>query len=136
MYHRFATAAREAGTAVAATTGATIAILVALAVVNQAVNVGATACFAASAHADRLRTFVFWQIVGGFFGLGVQLTFAGLVRYWSLTAANVIGIGLAFVSAQLFAAYLIFHESFHTPQWLGTAFVFAGVVLVAVGHRW
>ena len=65
----------------------------------------------------------------------MQLSFAGLVRFWSLTAANVIGIGVAFVSAQLFVAYLIFNESFQAPQWLGTAFVFVGLVLVAVGHR-
>jgi drug/metabolite transporter (DMT)-like permease len=136
MNNRFVAAIRGTGGAVAATTGATVAIVVALAVVNQVVNVGATACFAASAHADRWRTFFFWQVVGGLFGLGVQLSFAGLVRFWSLTAANVIGIGVAFVSAQIFAAYLIFNESFHAPQWLGTAFVFVGVVLIAVGHRW
>jgi drug/metabolite transporter (DMT)-like permease len=135
MHNRFLTALRGTGTAVGAATGATVALVVALAVANQAVNVGATACFAASAHADRFRTFVFWQVVGGIFGLGVQLTFAGLVRFWSLTAANVVGIGVAFVSAQVFAAYLIFNESFHAPQWLGTAFVFVGLILVAAGHR-
>lgn len=135
MAHRFLTALRGTGSTVAMGTGATVAIVLALAVVNQVVNVGATACFAASAHADRLRTFFFWQVIGGVFGLCVQLSFAGLVRFWSLTAANVVGIGVAFVSAQLFAAYLIFNESFQTPQWLGTAFVFVGLVLVAVGHR-
>ncbi|HTX70748.1 MAG TPA: hypothetical protein VMH50_16605 [Thermoleophilia bacterium] len=138
MTNRFLTAIRGTGTgtAAAATTGATVAIIVALVVFNQIVNVGATASFAASAHADRLRTFLFWQIVGGVFGLGVQLSFAGLVRFWSLMAANVIGIGVAFVSAQVFAAYLIFNESFHPAQWIGTALVFAGLVLVAVGHSW
>jgi drug/metabolite transporter (DMT)-like permease len=135
MAQRFLTTLRGAGSAVAASTGATVAIVLALAVVNQAVNVGATACFAASAHAERLRTFLFWQVIGGIFGLGVQLSFAGLVRFWSLTAANVIGIGVAFVSAQVFAAYLIFNESFQVPQWVGTGFVFIGLVLVAVGHR-
>jgi drug/metabolite transporter (DMT)-like permease len=135
MAHRFLTALRGSGSVVAAGTGATVAIILALAVVNQAVNVGATACFAASAHADRFRTFLFWQVIGGIFGLGVQLSFAGLVRFWSLTAANVIGIGVAFVSAQLFAAYLLFNESFQVPQWVGTGFVFVGLLLVAVGHR-
>jgi drug/metabolite transporter (DMT)-like permease len=135
MAHRFLTALRGTRSAVAVSAGTTVAIILALAVVNQAVNVGATACFAASAHAERFRTFVFWQVIGGIFGLGVQLSFAGLVRFWSLTAANVIGIGVAFVSAQVFAAYLLFNESFHAPQWLGTAFVFIGLVLVAAGHR-
>jgi drug/metabolite transporter (DMT)-like permease len=135
MAHRILTALRGTGSVVALGTGATVAVVLALAVVNQAVNVGATACFAASAHADRLRAFLFWQVIGGFFGLAVQLSFAGLVRFWSLTAANVVGIGVAFVSAQVFAAYLIFNESFQAPQWLGTAFVFLGLVLVAAGHR-
>jgi drug/metabolite transporter (DMT)-like permease len=135
MAHRILTALRGTGSVVALGTGTTVAVVLALAVVNQAVNVGATACFAASAHADRLRAFLFWQVIGGFFGLAVQLSFAGLVRFWSLTAANVVGIGVAFVSAQVFAAYLIFNESFQAPQWLGTAFVFLGLVLVAAGHR-
>ena len=134
MGNRFLTAVRGTRPALAAVTGTTFAIVLGLVLVNQIVNVGATACFAASAHADKLRTFLFWQIVGGFFGLAVQLSFAGLVRFWSLTAANVIGIGVAFVSAQLFVAYLIFNESFQAPQWLCTAFVFVGLVLVAVGH--
>ena len=135
MAHRFLTALRGTRSAVAMSAGATVAVVLALAVVNQAVNVGATACFAASAHADRFRTFLFWQVIGGIFGLGVQLSFAGLVRFWSLTAANVIGIGVAFISVQLFAAYLLFNESFQVPQWVGTGFVFVGLVLVAVGHR-
>ena len=135
MAHRFLTALRGTRSAVAMSAGATVAVVLALAVVNQAVNVGATACFAASAHADRFRTFLFWQVIGGIFGLGVQLSFAGLIRFWSLTAANVIGIGVAFISVQLFAAYLLFNESFQVPQWVGTGLVFVGLVLVAVGHR-
>ena len=117
--------------AFAAVTAAQIALVFGILVANQFFNVGSTACFAASAHADRIKVFVFWQIVGGLFGLGVQLSYAGLVRYWSLPAANVLGIGLAFVSVQAFTAYLIFHESFNRPQWVGTAFVFVGIVLVA-----
>jgi len=97
MGKRFLTAVRGTKPAVTAVTGMSVVIVLALILVNQPVNVGATARFAAS--------------------------------------ANVIGIGVAFVSAQLFAAYLIFNKSFQVPQWLGTAFVFVGVVLVAVGHR-
>jgi len=110
-------------------------VVVAVVAVNQFFNVGATLSFAASGHAERLRTFVAWQIVGGVFGLGVNITFAGLVRYWSLSFANVTGIGLAFVSAQVFAAYMVLHEPFAWPQWLGTSLVFVGVILIAVGHR-
>ena len=116
--------------------GALQALVVLVVVVaNQFFNVGATLSFAASGHAERLRTFIAWQIIGGLFGLGVNLTFAGLVRYWSLSFANVTGIGLAFVSAQVFAAYMVLHEPFAWPEWLGTGLVFAGVILIAVGHR-
>ncbi len=117
--------------ALATVTAAQIALVLGIVVANQFFNVGSTACFAASAHADRIKIFIFWQIIGGLFGLGVQLSYAGLVRYWSLPAANVIGIGLAFVAVQAFTAYLIFHESFHWPQWIGTSLVFAGIILVA-----
>jgi drug/metabolite transporter (DMT)-like permease len=135
MSTRFSSVPHGMKSAVTAFLGLQTAFLLLIILLNQAFNVGATACFAASGHADRWRIFIFWQIVGGFFGLGVQLSFAGIVRYWSVTGANVVGVGLAFLSVQLFAAYLIFHESFAAPQWLGTAFVFVGVVLVAAGHR-
>ena len=110
-------------------------VIFGIVVANQFFNVGATLSFAASGHAERLRTFIAWQIIGGFFGLGVNLTFAGLVRYWSLSFANVTGIGLAFVSAQVFAAYMVLHEPFAWPEWLGTSLVFVGVVLIAIGHH-
>ncbi len=135
MGHRYLAAIRGIKPALVTFFGLQAIIVLLIAVLNQAFNVGATACFAAAGHADRWRTFILWQIVGGLFGLGVQLSFSGLVRFWSITAANVIGIGVAFVSAQLFVAYLIFNESFHLPQWIGTGMVFAGLILVAVGHR-
>jgi drug/metabolite transporter (DMT)-like permease len=110
-------------------------VILGLVVVNQFFNVGATLSFAASGHAEKLRTFVAWQIIGGVFGLGVNLTFAGLVRYWSLSFANATGIALAFVSAQVFAAYMVLHEPFAWPEWLGTSLVFVGVMLIALGHH-
>src|SRR5512143_3754184 len=93
---------------------------------NQFFNVGASASFALSGWADSTRMFVLWQIIGGLFGLGTQLTFAGLVRFTSLGVANVIGNGLAYVSIQVFAAYVLFHEEFNLTQWAGAAFVFIG----------
>lgn len=131
MQDRLRGIGRVARPALAAFAGTQALIVLGIAVLNQAFNVGATSCFAASGHAHRLRTFALWQIVGGVFGLGVQLSFAGLVRYWSIMGANMIGIGLAFVSAQVFAAYMIFHESFHWQQWVGTALVFGGILLVS-----
>jgi drug/metabolite transporter (DMT)-like permease len=131
MHDRLHSLSRVGRPVLAAFAGTQALVVFGIAILNQAFNVGATSCFAASAHAHRLRTFVIWQIVGGVFGLGVQLSYAGLVRFWSITGANMIGIGLAFVSAQVFAAYMIFHETFHWQQWLGTALVFGGILLVS-----
>ncbi len=101
---------------------------------NQFFSVAASASFALSGWANTARVFVLWQIIGGLLGLGVQLTFAGLVRLTSLGMANVIGNGLAYVSVQVFAAYVLFHEEFSTTQWAGAAFVFIGIALIALGH--
>ena len=32
------------------------------------------------------------------------------------------------------SAYMLFHESFSALQWAGAAFVFIGIVLIALGH--
>jgi drug/metabolite transporter (DMT)-like permease len=117
----------------AAWTQASIAL--GLLVVNQVANVGCYTLFALSGRADRRRTFIVLQILGGFFGLFTQLTFAGLVRYASLPFANAAGIGLAFVSAQVFSAALLLREPFTILQWAGTALVFVGVLLIAAGQQ-
>jgi drug/metabolite transporter (DMT)-like permease len=106
-----------------------------LLMVNQAANVGCYTLFALSGRTDRWRTFVILQILGGCFGLFTQLSFAGMVRYAGLPFANAAGIGLAFVSAQVFSAALILHEPFSTQQWMGTGLVFAGVLLIAAGAK-
>ena len=106
----------------------------ALVLANQLFNVGATAGFAMSGRAASTQLFLLWQVVGSAFGLGAQVTFAGLVRFLSLRVANAIGIGLAFVSAQVFGAFVLFREPFAPAQWLGTALVFAGTLLIALGR--
>jgi drug/metabolite transporter (DMT)-like permease len=105
-----------------------------LLVVNQAANVDCYTLFALSGRADRWRTFILLQILGGIFGLFTQLSYAGMVRYASLPFANATGIGLAFVSAQVFSAALLLREPFTLLQWAGTAFVFVGVLLIAAGQ--
>jgi drug/metabolite transporter (DMT)-like permease len=104
-----------------------------LAVLNQIMNAGATTGFAMSGRSGNFKGFLLWQIIGSAFGLGTQLTFAGLVRYSSVQWASAIGIGLAFVSAEVFSAYAIFREAFSRLQWLGVAFVFIGLILIAWG---
>ena len=100
---------------------------------NQALNVGATTGFALSGTSATPQRFVFWQIVGSVFGFGTQLSFAGLVHFSSLEFANAIGIGLAFVSAQIFSAYIFFHVPFTALQWFGTGLVFIGILCIALG---
>ena len=101
---------------------------------NQLFNVGATTGFALSGRAQGVGRFVVWQAVGSVFGFGAQITFAGLARFLSVRLANAIGIGLAFVSAQLIGAFLLFGEPFAPVQWIGTALVFAGVLCIALGR--
>lgn len=118
-----------------ASAGIVQALLIAgLVLLNQAFNVAATIGFARSGLAGSAAAFVGWQIVGSLFGLGTQVTFAGMVRFFSLKFANSVGIGLAFVSAQIFSAYVFFHEPFSAVQWLGTALVFLGILFIALGH--
>ena len=120
---------------VIASPGLVQALLIsALVLLNQGFNVAATIGFARSGLADSLTSFVGWQIVGSAFGLGTQITFAGMVRFLSLRFANAIGIGLAFVSVQIFGAYVSFHEPFTAAQWFGTVFVFIGILFIALGH--
>ncbi len=109
-------------------------LILGLVLLNQILNVGATVGFALSGLANGAGTFVLGQAVGSVFGLGAQFTFAGMVRFFSLRFANAIGIGLAFFSAQLFGAYVFFHEPFTGVQWAGTALVFVGILLIALGR--
>ncbi|HEY70067.1 MAG TPA: hypothetical protein G4O08_05720 [Anaerolineae bacterium] len=109
-------------------------LILGIAVLNQIVNIGATTSFAISGRSESFKDFLIWQIIGSAFGLGTQLTFAGLVRFASVQLASAIGIGLAFVSAEVFSAYLIFREGFSGVQWLGVAFVFLGLMLIAWGR--
>jgi drug/metabolite transporter (DMT)-like permease len=104
-----------------------------LAVLNQVMNVGATTGFAISGRSENMKGFLIWQIIGSVFGLGTQLTFAGLVRFSSVQWASAIGIGLAFVSAEVFSAYAIFREAFSRMQWAGVVLVFVGLILIAGG---
>ena len=123
------------GTLFAGATWTPALLALGLLVVNQVANVGCYTLFALSGRTDRWRTFIILQILGGFFGLFTQLTFAGLVRYASLPFANATGIGLAFVSAQVFSAALLLREPFTLMQWGGTGLVFAGVLLIAAGQQ-
>jgi drug/metabolite transporter (DMT)-like permease len=101
---------------------------------NLVTNVGATTGFAISGRSHTSRGFIVWQIIGGFFGLGTQLTFAGLVRFTSVQIASAVGIGLAFLLAEVVSAYFVFHETFTNVQWLGVIITFLGLLLIIWGR--
>jgi drug/metabolite transporter (DMT)-like permease len=107
--------------------------MLSLTVLNQLMNIGATSAFAVSGKSETSRSFLAWQLIGSIFGLGTQLTFAGLVRASSVQLASAIGIGLAFLSAEIFSAYGLFHEPFTRVQWLGVLAVFLGLVFIIYG---
>jgi drug/metabolite transporter (DMT)-like permease len=115
-------------------TGRGVAMLGVVIVVNQVMNVSATTFFALSGEAHTFKRFILYQIIGGLFGLGINLTYAGLVRYSSVQSAAAIGIGLSFVTVQVFSSYLFLHAGFTAWQWLGVSLVFAGILFIAFGR--
>ena len=74
--------------------------------INQIMNVGATTFFALSGGTHSVKRFILYQIIGGLCGLGINLTYAGMVRFSSVETAAAIGTGLSFVSVQIFSSYL------------------------------
>ena len=134
--HRFRTIHQSLPTARPSLAGGTrgVAITLGLAALNQLMNIGATTGFAISGRSVIARNFLVWQIIGSAFGLGTQLTFAGLVRFSSVQLASAVGIGLAFLSAEVVTTYGIFHEPFTHTQWLGVVAVFFGLMLLIWGR--
>jgi drug/metabolite transporter (DMT)-like permease len=106
-----------------------------LAGLNVIANIGATTAFAVSGRSQTLRTFILWQILGSAFGMGTQLTFAGMVRFSNVQLAAAVGIGLAFLSAEVFTSFTLFRETFTRIQWGGVAAIFLGLMLVIWGGR-
>lgn len=105
-----------------------------LAGLNIVVNIGATTAFAISGRSDTVRNFLVWQLIGSGFGLATQLTFAGMVRFSSVQLASAVGIGLAFVSAEIVTSHAFFHEPFSRLQWVGVGVVFVGLMLLIWGR--
>jgi drug/metabolite transporter (DMT)-like permease len=46
-----------------------------------------------------------------------------------------VGIGLAFLSAEIFTSFALFKETFTRNQWAGVAAIFVGLMLVIWGGR-
>ncbi len=106
------------------------ALLPAFFVANLLFNVLASTGFKLSAQSPDWRRFLFWQIVGNLSGFIAVLTLTGILRYVPLSVAYPVTMGLAVVGVQVLAAALLFRETVSPAQWLGTALVVAGILLI------
>lgn len=97
---------------------------------NLACNVLANASFKFSAMATNWRGFLAWQVAGNLAGFITVLTLTGLLKYLPLSLAYPTTMGLAILGVQVIAARWIFHETILPAQWLGVAFIIAGIWLI------
>jgi len=93
-------------------------------------NVAANASFKAAALSPNWRGFLSWQVAGNLAGFVTVLALTGLLKFIPLAVAFPVTTGLAVIGVQVAAAALIFHESISATQWLGTAVIVAGILLV------
>lgn len=97
---------------------------------NAVFSILANASFKVSAHSPSWRSFLTWQVIGNLAGFVGVLTLTGLLRYVPLHVAYPVTSGLAVIGVQVIAARWVFQESVSPAQWLGTAFVVLGIVLI------
>lgn len=105
-------------------------IIFVLFLANFLFNVLANASFKISAHSPDWRRFLLWQVIGNLSGFITVLTLTGLLRYIPLSVAFPITTGLAVVGVQVLAAAWFFREPVSPAQWLGTALVVVGILLI------
>lgn len=105
-------------------------VVFALFLANFLFNVLANASFKVSAHSPDWRRFLFWQVIGNLSGFITVLTLTGLLRYIPLSVAFPVTTGLAVVGVQVLAAAWVFREPISPAQWLGTALIVAGILLI------
>jgi len=98
---------------------------------NIVFQIIANSGFKRAAAASDWRGFLAWQIIGNLAGLGSVLTITGLLRFLPLSVVFPVTTGFAVIGIQVFAAWLLFHESISSTQWLGTVLVVLGIVLIA-----
>lgn len=90
-------------------------------------NVG----FKLSAASHIWKTFLLWQVAGNLAGFAGVLAFTGLLRLVPLHIAYPITQGLSVIAVQVLVARLLFRETVGMLQWVGTALVIAGIVLIS-----
>ncbi len=105
-------------------------ITLALVLGNLVFNIAANASFKVSALSPTWRGFLTWQVVGNLAGFITVLTLTGLLRYIPLHTAFTVTTGLAVLGVQIGAAAWLFREPISRADWVGTAFIVLGILLV------
>ncbi|MBC7232333.1 MAG: hypothetical protein H5T68_03710 [Chloroflexi bacterium] len=88
--------------------------------------------FKLSAASNIWSRFLFWQVAGNLAGFAGVLVFTGLLRLVPLHVAYPITQGLSVIAVQVVVARLLFQETVRAWQWVGSALVIAGIVLISV----
>jgi len=109
-------------------------VIISLVLAYLVMAVVANVSFKRSAGSSDWRGFLQWQVVGNVAGFCSVLSLTGLLRYIPLHLAYTFTMGLGFVAVQVFGARLIFHEAITTGQWMGTALIAGGIVLVSLSR--
>jgi multidrug transporter EmrE-like cation transporter len=86
--------------------------------------------FKLSSASSGWQRFWLWQILGNLAGFAGVLTLTGLMRLMPIHVTYPVTQGLSVLAVQLVVARLVFQETIRPPQWLGTALVIAGIVLI------
>jgi len=104
--------------------------IVALFALNFLFTIMANASFRLSAMSPSWRAFLAWQVVGNLAGFVTVLTLTGLLRYIPLHVAYPVATGLGIIGVQVVAASVVFHEPISVSQWMGSALVITGILLI------
>ncbi len=104
-------------------------------VANLAAILTSNVALKLSAGANNLRTFLIWQVVGNLTGFLGVLAGTALLRLVPLNVGFGITAGLGFVLVQVVGARWYLHEPILPLQWIGSAVVVLGVILIALGTK-
>lgn len=79
--------------------------------------------------------FFLWQAIGNVVAFTGVLAETWLIKLTTLNVAFAVMGGFGFLSVQVLGAGLLYHERITAGQWIGTALIFIGVMLVALTRQ-
>ena len=79
--------------------------------------------------------FVLWQAIGNVVAFTGVLAETWLIKLTTLNIAFAVMGGLGFLAVQVLGAGVLFHERISWGQWIGTALIFVGIVLIALTRQ-